>query len=527
MRIPKATKKFRVSEKFSYPRIITHAKDFLAAASTPLEAPSTRASSLRAFSVEPSINRLPIELLSTILVFWAAVDHDGPWMATGVCKHWRRVVLTSPKAWRHISLLLKAPEDTALYPEEEETPPRSKRRPFELWLERSGGVDISLKIDADTRYPLLVTKLVGYCDTLKEHVPRIRNFTLQVELLPVAQAIISSLPPMNLDYWELSVAQPRLPREWRNENAGWIPHEEDTLWSFATSGHTAQTLVFNGCCPYVALGSTQLANTISLAISKVHLRGAGLSTVLRSTGTLPLTVLKLEHIIERGAIRLPRHQPLEDHITLPFLRQLSLQNTSMVFCEEVFAMLDTPNLDTLEIQNGGLAELRSLIPFAGRDEDINFGELTAGFGTKFIDFTRRLPHLRLLCLDKSGLHDRHFIQALKHLDVLSELQMDCLFIGAPFMRAMTPPSNRKNSDKPLLCPRLQRLEISRCDLLQGEHLVNLVRCRNKKNSQTSPVLDLIVKGCKGVGEDHAEEIHRIDPERLRLRLQLCPREEED
>ncbi|KIP11157.1 hypothetical protein PHLGIDRAFT_114818 [Phlebiopsis gigantea 11061_1 CR5-6] len=501
-------------------------EEILPTVSTPLDAQApAQASGLRAFPEALSIESLPIELISAILVFWAAVDHEGPWMATGVCKHWRRVVLASPKAWSHISLLLKAQRGTALYAEEEETPPRGKRRPLELWLERSGGANISLKIDADTGYPLLVPKLVGYCDVLSDYVHRIRDFTLQVELLPVAKAVISSLPPMTLDYCKVSIAQPRLPRQWRNENTALGPPEGDTLWSFATSGHTAQTLVFDGCRPYVTPASTQLANTTSLEISKVHLRGRELVDVLRSAGTLSLTVLKLGGIPARERLAPPRDATPNGYITLPYLRHLSLQNETMAFCEEIFAMLDTPNLDTLEVQNGGLAELRSLTPY-DRD-DVNFGELTAGFGTKFVHFTRRVPQLRLLCLEKSGLHDRHFIQALKYLDLLRELQMDCLLIGAPFMRALTPPSDGKNLNKPLLCPRLQRLEISRCDLLQGEYLVALVRSRNKNDSQTSPILDLVVKGCKGVGEEYAEEIRHIDPERLRLRLQLCTREEDD
>lgn len=479
---------------------------------TPVPTPAVPFAQRRAFIAKISIDSLPVELLAQILVLWASIDDEGPWMAASVCKHWRRVVLGSTMAWSNISLILKHQEDITWCIEEDEQPPRGKRRPFELWLQRNGDSKLSLKIVAENNYPLLVTELVNYCNMVSEYAHRLRHFALQVELLPVAETVILSLLPMSLDTLKVCVTQARTPRDFRD--TGMHVSEGDTLWNFLASGHAAKTMVFEGCVPRVT--QSQLADTVALEIQSARLWDSTLVRLVKSAHCL--TTLKL-HDIYSSRIN-PETTP-QDLIALPALRHLSLRRMSMDFCADVFSCLNTPSLETLAIENGGLAELRHITP---RDGAVEFSDLTAGFGKAFTEFSKRTPDLHLLCITKSGLHDRHLVEALQHLTFLYELQMDCLLIGAPVMRALTPtiPSTdaKQGGEKPLLCPYLQRLEILRCDLLQGEHLVALIRGRNQKHPITLPIVRLTVGGCKGVGEVHAKELRGADPEGLHLRVQL-------
>ena len=476
--------------------------------------PAPQVPQLRTFTEKASINRLPIELLSQILVLWAAVDNEGPWMAASISKHWRNVVLSSPTAWGNLSLMLKNEEikDTAWCGEEEDDrPPRGKRRPFELWLQRSKGTKLSLAITAHNNYPLLEIELVNYCTMIAEHAHRLRFLTIDVELLAVAETVLSSVSKMSLESLRIRVDQRRLPRRF-NDSEMFIPWDRNLL---RTSGHNANVMIFDGCFP--SLSQSQVTTATTLEIRAAGIWGTHLLDLARSAPQL--TTLKIRRMqASHPDSQSPGIPP--NLIVLPALQYLSLQDVTMDFCADFFSCFDAPALQRLEIENGGLRELRDM----SRD-GMTFSDITSGFGTAFIQFTKRATGLRFLWLAKSGLHDRHFIEALRHTGALHEIRADCLLIGAPIMRALTPPiasmDKRQGKGKPLLCPNLQRLEITRCDLMRGEHLVALIRARNHRCSRTSPITYLTVKGCKEVSEVHAEELHSVDPDDLQLRVELC------
>lgn len=161
------------------------------------------------------INALPIELLSYILTLWAFIEKDGPWIASTLCKHWRNVVLKSPLAWSNITYELRMidpissvwcpyareqSQDVEVDVEGSEqdketikTAVCKKRRPFLLWLQRTGKANFSLNIFIENRYPLMETRLFDACYALQSHLPRLRWLAISTEEDVLARTILEMI----------------------------------------------------------------------------------------------------------------------------------------------------------------------------------------------------------------------------------------------------------------------------------------------------------------------------------------------
>ncbi|EKM48378.1 uncharacterized protein PHACADRAFT_266398, partial [Phanerochaete carnosa HHB-10118-sp] len=204
---------------------------------------------------QPSINHLPIELLSSILVLWSVVDEDAPWMASCVCHEWRRIVLACPMAWSNVSLILKGPheptlEDRAWCIEEEDVEaalsPRDKRRPLDLWFARSCNADLALTILVEQTHPHIEFRIEECIRILECHVNRLRFFSLQVESVYLAESLFSILPRMDLHTLELCIQETSLPRSFRGTHLSAEGYSVPTLWDSVCG---ARHIEVHGCTP--------------------------------------------------------------------------------------------------------------------------------------------------------------------------------------------------------------------------------------------------------------------------------------
>lgn len=61
----------------------------------------------RRYQKEAPIFKLPYDVLSEIAIVFSRVQENGAWPFSGVCRAWREVVLSTPRAWTNIDLRAK------------------------------------------------------------------------------------------------------------------------------------------------------------------------------------------------------------------------------------------------------------------------------------------------------------------------------------------------------------------------------------------------------------------------------------
>lgn len=449
----------------------------------------------------PAVNALPIELLGHIFSILAYIDDDGPWMASMVCKHWRRVILQSPRAWSNISLLLKnfpnpTEDQTWCIEEDAEVPPRGARRPFDLWLSRSGDTPISLLVVVEDNYPWIAIDVVECFHKLEPCTHRIRNITLHVESTCLADCMIPMLPPMKLDHLEVKISNARIPRLWRGVM---YPPEGPFLTNFWWKDHTANNAVFDGCFPQVvdALGASRLS------FNNLPLHHGTLAKMLKLEQNL--NTLEFSTIVTFSANF--GDGPAIESVTLPALRNLSVQRAAMDWCASLFDWLHAPALESLTISNFGLAELRwrmATLPM------LKSFEAVGDIGGAFVEFTERTPGITSLNVAHSGLHDRYIASGMRNLRHLREFRTQETVVGAYVLRALDVdlPKVDRNRSKPPVCPKLERLHFSRCEMLKGDDLVSVVR-RRATHPSVSPIREVVLDECPEVTDTHVEQLRSI------------------
>lgn len=238
--------------------------------------------------LEPPTNeKLPSELLATILTFWSQIDEDAPWMAAAVSKHWRKVVLATSEAWSWITIRLEPEQemDEEWCIEEDDVEralsPRNKRRPIDLWAERARGSPLSLHMAVHPAYPRLGLVIGEIVLTFVEHIRHLRCLTFTVESGYFATTVLESLADFakdyTLDYLEISVAEKRAPKHLRFNAEGSVLEYD---WGIAPA---AKHLVFRGCLP--PSRSTPAGHVRSLTLEN---SSASFTSLLPSVPNIPL-----------------------------------------------------------------------------------------------------------------------------------------------------------------------------------------------------------------------------------------------
>ncbi|KAH9948206.1 hypothetical protein B0H21DRAFT_257371 [Amylocystis lapponica] len=473
------------------------------------------------------VNSLPIELLAMIVAWWVDIDEDAVWMASSVCQHWRSIVLENPTVWSCIYINFDPappapPElDETWCIEEDRLPissPRDKRRPLPLWLERAGNAELRLYIRAHTTSPLLSIALGEMVTTLAPEMARVFHLELSMDSTILAAELFTML-------WETA---PRL----RHLSVLCSEHPLFTegadfavLWDALQVAPLIQSLICKGCCPPRSLSNSSVSLRLrSLVFTDVIVSPWTLLNTLRAcTNLISLQMSDMRTYILLGSLSLP--SPLA---TFPELVRLVVRRVSVSYFVNFAPYFIAPKLRSFTLENLGFKEVHTELAGGARTYDA-----MAAFGQAVTTFAIHSPHLQTLALSSSLLPDRHLLEALRRLPHLAELHLDDLFVGAPALRGLTastsrsPPSASASAHhtapespgsrprRTFVCPQLRHLAVSRCDLLTGRLLVDLVRVR-KGSPDAASLQRLDIRRCSKVDATHVDALQRLCDPHLRL-----------
>lgn len=465
-----------------------------------------------------TINQLPAEMLSEILIQWSLIDGDGPWMASSVCHHWRRVVLATHEAWAIPRLeFLPPPElpDERWCIEEEDmeaaASPRGKPRPFDLWIDRSGSTKgISLLLTAFISCPQLAVRIPRELRALQRYLPRICELVITVESDAIAEQVLSMFkklaPNMKLRHLDISlIGSPRIPFTFRA-----TPPEQSTLrrlWDIAPS---FQALTCRGCLPGFPLHGVPGSSfpfIQDIVIDKAELSPLRLATILSEC--TELRSVRLSRLFNTYPIHV--FQPAVQRYALSQVHTFRIERCSTEYTQHMLGILTVPALQDLTVGNLGLDEVKRELM-----EGQKMYDLMADFGQAFADFVQRSPQLTALHIMNSPLPDRHLLSVLRHTQILRTLHLTRLFVGTPAMRGLM--AHRQSTktqvesmvtEQAVPCPLLSRLHLSRCDLIDGKVVITLLRSRNTSSGTTEPLVSFSVDDCPKIAAGHVQELRQL------------------
>ncbi|KAK7695086.1 hypothetical protein QCA50_002276 [Cerrena zonata] len=448
--------------------------------------------------------RIPEELLAEFLIFWASVDEDGPWMASAVCKYWRRVVLSNPKAWNKISLIFKSgpskvPEEWCIEEDDLEraASPRARPRPLPLWLERSGNLPLSIHLYMEFTYPKLNDEFGKRLGDLMLLLGRARHLKIDADsdhlLETICNLFAGRLPKLHT-IWLNSRGDRRL------YVSRWLPDEPQDLtvfWSTFDGSQNLRSIVSRGLkipappthSPIMQLITdfdtdvpfltSEVSNYPNLTTLRLHSGPAQWST---PNGQTP-------------ALRIPLHS----------LTTLSLGNINAVAAAYLLQEFDTPNLLCFTLGGNGDPLFINQIREGAKTYD-----LYSDMGNSFKAFATRSPKIRELHLTHTLFPDRYLIEVLRQLDDLQELHFTKTYVGTPVLRALArlPPATESRK-KQFICPRLQRLKFVGCNLVKVDQLIPLIRARNTSQTGSVPIRKLTLNFCEDVHEEGMERIRAV------------------
>lgn len=497
------------------------------------------------------INALPVEVLSYIITLWAFIDKDGPWSASSLCKHWRGVVLESPLAWSNITYELRMidpipsvwcpyareqSQDADYVPVEGSEQDREtittavckKRRPFLLWLQRTGEANFSLNIFIENRYPLMETRLFDACYALQSHLPRLRWLAISTEEEFLARTILEMIDlyasrmeggAMNLQDVRITTRGERLRKQnpqFTSDLRGPIIDNPWPSWD-TFDVNVSRSLVFEGRAYQLhkLVRNTKKfdpATLCHLTLRDMSFDGETLAFTLEHFENLQ--TLKLQKIYS-GEWRVGRNQaPLPDvwtQVVLPRLTDLTLYFVDPRLCIELLSATRTPSLTHFSLHNRDFDCLERELKRGMTPHDA-----MADLGVALARFAESGPNVTAFHLSRSPVHDRHLLEILALWRGLHELTLVDLFIGPPFMRGFAASPVGSMPPTVSLCPTLQVLRLEKCDLVPGDELVLLVRSRNSPRSSTLPLDSLDVICCENIAPSHISQLRRFDPIHLSL-----------
>ncbi|KAJ7724243.1 hypothetical protein B0H16DRAFT_1596854 [Mycena metata] len=444
--------------------------------------------------------RIPLDILSEIVVHWALSDSDAPWKASVVCHLWRSAVLSTPNAWSRVNIcfpMLKktrrrkigtknhnkekdsefesqsnaanADLESAAESESEssaeledddddEDPSQEKPRPLGLWLSRARQSDlfIRMKLGFSPRIDFVYPAI----QDLVEHFPKIKELVLDDDsyLLSLNQLLDMFGPAPALEHLTLSIIKHR-------EELG--PTEELTIvkgfWNFLKQTPRLRSLKLSKCLlgPMPPATGPQLHLKLrSLSLDGAHL--FGLHTVLKTIQPF----LCLEELAFTSSVPcLIRSNAGVHPITLPTLVTLAIDD------------------DINILANFTVPKLRSLIldKYLSKDDKRSLPGLLSNLFERGTD-------LRSLTISFAPITKDKFVQIFQHIPLLEILEFrDCSVDMQSLIHSTT-------SHHPL-CPQLHTLRLYSSHLADGASLLELVVVR-KQSTHCRTITTLRIGDCK-------------------------------
>ena len=437
-----------------------------------------------------TINRIPEELFYEVLVFWASIDKEAPWMASMVCKYWRHVIISCPKAWTNISLFLKyipppAPQQWCVEEDDLEraASPRGKPRPYDVWLQRSANLPLTVSVFANVLHPDANKELTRWMGALGSASPRIHHLKIDMDSVHFI-AVICDIFGRGLTKLQSIWLTCRPENEWRFV-AGMFGGDHlmdypnfDQFWDCFSNLCDVRQIVLRGCTISAPPVSSPLAKLIT------HYDTNGVLMSPDHVLTLPtvctgLTTLRLDPLL---------WPPLPERLSISLLslHTLTLCNADMNTATHLLQVFDAPNLTRFSLDSGGEISIKGSIGGGTKTYD-----LYSNMGSAFKDFVTRSSKIRKLHLANTFFPDRHLTEVVQHLDHLQRLSFEGTCTGTPFLRALA------RSYPRFLCPRLQHLKFVHCSLVQMEHIKPLLCARDASQTATS-ILRLTLNHCEEI-----------------------------
>ncbi|KDQ63087.1 hypothetical protein JAAARDRAFT_53314 [Jaapia argillacea MUCL 33604] len=461
-----------------------------------------------------SISCLPTEILTEIMIIWARVDVDAPWVASLVSRLWRDIALSTPQVWSRIWFSLKATSIVGKEEEfrcmEDEDDVRGKARPLSLWLERTGQLtelSLTIQIDRNTIRPDRFTSynisLIETIAMFRGYMHRLTDFELIADSSEIANYVVYSFlkatPPSRLS--TLTIDCVPNSRAFDTER-GW-DLVVGGLWAALDQAGFIKSLVLRGCLPPKPLPTPESASPSR--ITSLNLIGSSRlyhieSFLLPGIAACPaLEHLTIQHISTIGP--LPRDIPLHS------LRCLHLHYLDPSALEVLLASIRAPHLHSLSI-----IQSRQISATDGPKS-----ETWRRVGKGFQRFAENSPSLEKLSLARIDILDVQLVAALGSLHWLRELCLRELFVSrvalAPLSRLGTPLRAEVDTSIPrittVLCPHLERVRFERCPLLTGDMLCELVAARSSASS-TQKLLLLGVHKCNSVNSEDIAIVRQVD-----------------
>ncbi|CAL1694608.1 unnamed protein product [Somion occarium] len=461
--------------------------------------------------------RLPEELLADILLRWSFIDEDGAWMASAVCKHWRRVILSCPQAWAKVSLtfkpeVAKVPEEWCIEEDDLDraASPREKQRPLARWLQRSAGVPLFLRIHVEVLAPGLYDKMANLLPHIMSHLDRVVELEINSDSSIFTSSILVLFSSHLFRLRRISLHFVRSRRL-----VILLPEGEDfglpDFWTLFSACRELHAITVRGCGLPVPANPTPIPQQLTyLDIQQVAPDHQGIMC-------LPLLCKNLTVLHIHSISPFCSDTPPNMRISLPNLTTLSLLNMGTSDLAYLLRDIDAPRLSRLSLSGFGESEWRVEI-----EEGAKTYELFAGMGEAFEAFIMRCPEIRELHISDTLFPDRHLLAVLQHLNNLRELHLQRTFVGAPALRALTRVHPAEEvAGKKILCPQLWRLKFVHCDFVSAEYLARLVQSRNSISSATSPIRKLTLNYCRSILEKDAQTIRNASSSAMNIRFKAA------
>jgi len=403
--------------------------------------------------------------------------------------------------WCRIWVNLKPPaeeEDEAWCVEEEFDHYRGKRRPMDLWLERSGATELFLIFQVGAIAPVgwAINEMLNI---LAPHTSRFREVTLQVDFCPLADALLELL-------WEHAPALTHIDIICPTRIITDDKRIMESLWTALDKAKGVKSLTCRGSLPPKINETLQPSVLRVLVLEDVTAHIAHFRDGLEACQLLEqLFIRRVElNTVKIGFILIPPPKV----VILPALSLLHLEDCSEA---KIMNLLDTPNLRTLRAQN--LVPYYTLLNCLDLEGIRGVNAVMERFGGNLATFIRRNGlTLNTLYLNCSSIPDTSLLQLLTSNRILRHLHLIDSFVGEPFMLGFA--QNTQDMDMSI-CPVLESITLESCPLLSGKMVIDFIRSRN---SSPSPIRSLTIGRCAMVNAAHIQILRTVDPERLRVNV---------
>ncbi|KAJ7212161.1 hypothetical protein GGX14DRAFT_361982 [Mycena pura] len=441
---------------------------------------------------------MPVEILIEIFALCATpTDPHAPLTLGSVSSLWRQVVQSSPRIWQNIFL------------NDRRTIAASHTQAM-LWMRQSHPLPFDVHLDVSQSSGLVLPLL----SPLLSVINRWRSYTMTGKHEEFADLSDS---PHHIDSLVITIQEP-------DHVDVYDPRHTFALAEASRRGGGA-----------VNIWTPELPKAPSMV--PLQFTSIDMSEFSLSILTQPRSILEFLsacprvetfnftgwlHEDERLATPLPVAQ-------LPYLRTLCLRNTCGA--RSILSYIDAPRLSELYLQHLNVdIELSSrgyMHEDGDSDDDANdfsrsrWSDHATGMGLRRL-IQRSDPPLRVLEMDWSDMRTKDFRFVFSRLGALERFFIEASDMSDKVVELLRPFTLGQGQPRVRL-PRLQRLELSNCNELSGDVLIDVLRARVRLTDRLpawegNTLKEVIISDCPGFKGQHAELLRKELGDRVKRDL---------